>query len=144
MKGLQRPPRKLSSDNKPAPASSGNGMMDALIAELLHGSTKIHMAHLKTTSFAAHCALGEFYEELPDLLDGIAEAYQGATERLLDYPSIEVEQIDTPEAAVEYLRGLHMRICDYQDQCMLSEIVSELDLVKMLIDKTKYKLIFLK
>lgn len=68
--------RKLA---KPKPTikrpekASGENKMANLIAEMLHGATKIHFTHLKTTSFAAHCALGEFYEAIPDLADGIAD-----------------------------------------------------------------------
>jgi DNA-binding ferritin-like protein len=117
--------------------------MGALIAELLHGATKTHMTHLKTTSFSAHMALNDFYDELPDLVDSVAEQYQGVTEKLLDYPRIEVVPITTPENAIEYLRKLHTAITNYQKECMYSEIINELDVIKSLIDKTKYKLIFL-
>jgi DNA-binding ferritin-like protein len=118
--------------------------MGALIAELLHGATKTHMAHLKTTSFSAHMALNEFYDALPDLVDAVAEQYQGATEELLDYPTVEVVPISTPENAIEYLRKLHGAITRVQDTCEYSEIINELDVIKSLIDSTKYKLIFLK
>lgn len=118
--------------------------MGALIAELLHGATKTHMTHLKTTSFSAHMALNDFYDALPDLVDAVAEQYQGATEELLDYPTVEVVPISTPENAIEYLRKLHGAITRVQDTCEYSEIINELDVIKSLIDSTKYKLIFLK
>lgn len=36
-----------------------------------------HSVHLNTRSFAKHKALQEFYEEIIELADGFAEAYQG-------------------------------------------------------------------
>jgi hypothetical protein len=36
-----------------------------------------HSAHLNTRSYAKHKALGKFYEEIIDLADKFAEAYQG-------------------------------------------------------------------
>ena len=36
-----------------------------------------HSVHLNTRSFAKHMALNTFYQELPDLADKFAEAYQG-------------------------------------------------------------------
>lgn len=36
-----------------------------------------HSAHLNTRSFAKHSALNEFYEEVIELADKFAEAYQG-------------------------------------------------------------------
>jgi DNA-binding ferritin-like protein len=36
-----------------------------------------HSVHLNTRSYAKHKALQEFYEEIVELADGLAEAYQG-------------------------------------------------------------------
>ena len=36
-----------------------------------------HSVHLNTRSFAKHSALNEFYDEIVDLADKFAEAYQG-------------------------------------------------------------------
>lgn len=36
-----------------------------------------HVSHWKTESYAQHQALGEFYDELIDLLDGYIESHQG-------------------------------------------------------------------
>ena len=36
-----------------------------------------HSAHLNTRSFAKHSALGSFYDEVIELADKFAEAYQG-------------------------------------------------------------------
>jgi DNA-binding ferritin-like protein len=121
-----------------------HAMMGKLITNLLHGATKTHFTHLKTTSFAAHMALGEFYEAIPGLADAVAEQYQGATEQLLDYPEATLSPISTPEEAVDYLRGLYRMVQIVQDNCAHSEIVNELDVIKSQINTTKYKLIFLK
>lgn len=63
------PNRKLKTTES---FSTKPDTMGTLIAELLHGATKTHMTHLKTTSFAAHMALSGFYEEIPELVDNIA------------------------------------------------------------------------
>lgn len=134
-----RPTRSLEGTG-----NNKGGMMAELIAEMLHGATRTHMTHLKTTSFAAHMALGEFYDALPDLADGIAEQYQGVTEELLDYPQVNVAPINTPEEAIGYLRMLYSKVDAVQKACMYSEIINELDMIKSQINSTKYKLIFLK
>jgi len=36
-----------------------------------------HSVHLNTRSYAKHVALNTFYDEIVDLTDGFAEAYQG-------------------------------------------------------------------
>lgn len=48
-----------------------------LVMHLLHGVTNAHILHLQSTSYAEHQALGEFYDELGDLVDAFVEAYQG-------------------------------------------------------------------
>ena len=132
-------PRKLVT-----PQDSKSTAMSVLIAELLHGATKTHMTHLKTESYAAHMALGGFYEAVPELADAVAEQYQGVTEKLLDFPSVSVSPINTVDEAINYMRGLHMKITDVQATCSYSEIINELDVIKSCINKTKYKLLFLK
>jgi DNA-binding ferritin-like protein len=44
---------------------------------LFLGRDVAHSVHLNTRSFAKHMALQTFYEEIVDLADSFAEAYQG-------------------------------------------------------------------
>jgi hypothetical protein len=131
--------------------STGNGMkqitnaITALTFELLNGVTKIHMAHLKTTSYSAHVALGDFYDGVGDFADSLAEQWQGITEKLLEFPtSSQLPTYSTPEECVKYLRGLYDMCDKVQDMCEHSEIINTIDEIKSLINRTKYKLIFLK
>ena len=54
--------------------------MEELIATLFLSREFAHRRHLLVTgpgSFAAHSALGSFYDDIVDRADAIAEAYQG-------------------------------------------------------------------
>lgn len=54
--------------------------MEELIATLFLSREFAHRRHLAVTgpgSFAAHSALGSFYDDIVDKADAIAEAYQG-------------------------------------------------------------------
>jgi DNA-binding ferritin-like protein len=51
--------------------------MGELIALLFLARELAHREHLRTRSFAAHSALNEFYLEIVEKADAIAEAYQG-------------------------------------------------------------------
>lgn len=119
-------------------------LMANLIATLLASAVKTHYTHLRTTSYAAHMALGEFYGALPDMADNIAEQYQGVMETLLEYPTVDVAPINSPQEAVVHMNRLYNMVQQVQDNCGHSEIINELDLIKSCINKTKYKLIFLK
>lgn len=136
-KGLPRPQAKQPSDS-----------MDLLICEFLESVTAVHKGHLSITgegSYAAHIAMGSFYESIGDLVDGIAESYQGATGRLLSLSSVcEVPKIKTSADCINYLNTLYYKVHEVQKICELSEINNELDNVKSLINSTKYKLLFLK
>ena len=52
-------------------------MVNKLVGIMMMSRTMAHKAHLKTGSYAKHVALKEFYEEIVEELDEIAEAYQG-------------------------------------------------------------------
>jgi len=47
------------------------------VSALLHSSTITHFLHLSTKSYAEHKALGGYYDNILDLADKYAEAYQG-------------------------------------------------------------------
>lgn len=137
---LKRP--EDSTKNVTAKAEMGK-----LIADFLESVTAVHKAHLKITgdgSFAAHTAMGTFYDEIGDLIDSIAESYQGLTEKLLEIGTGEVKTFSTAKDCVKYLNDLYGKVSAAQEVCTYSEINNDLDNVKTLINSTKYKLIFLK
>lgn len=51
--------------------------MNEYIGTLFQTRTQAHIFHLQTNSFAAHKALQEYYDGIVDMIDQIAEAYQG-------------------------------------------------------------------
>lgn len=121
--------------------------MESLMADLLESVTVVHKAHLKITgegSFAAHKAMGEFYEEIGGLADKVAEGYQGATESLLEIGQGEIVTCKSTKDCVALMNSLYQKVNDVQSTCGHSEIINDLDNIKSLINSTKYKLLFLK
>ena len=53
-------------------------MIEQLVAKTFATRNAAHLQHWKTKSFSEHMALGEFYDEVIDLVDDLVEAYQGA------------------------------------------------------------------
>jgi len=118
----------------------------AMIAHAQSLVTSIHQLHLKVTgpgSFAAHEALGEFYENMPGLIDSVSEQYQGAREKLLEYPTVPPYKCGSVQEALGHIKELYNEIADLQKIMPFSEIVNQLDEMKSLIASTKYKLMFL-
>lgn len=67
-------------------------MIGELIGLLFLSRDLAHRAHLRVSgpgSFAAHSALGGFYEEIVGLTDKLAEAYQGRKGIIKDIPLVE-------------------------------------------------------
>lgn len=66
-------------------------MIGQFIALLFLARDLAHREHLRTTSFAQHMALGEFYPAIVDLADRLTEAYQGRHGIIKDIPLLESE-----------------------------------------------------
>ena len=118
----------------------------AMIAHSQALTTSVHQLHLKITgpgSFAAHKALNEFYDGMPGLVDAVAEQYQGAREKLLDFPAVSPYKCGSVQEAISHMKELYTEVVELQKLMPFSEVVNQLDEVKSLISATKYKLMFL-
>lgn len=111
-----------------------------LVMCLLHSGIITHIMHWQTESYAAHQALGEYYSEIPELIDQVIEAYQGKTTIILRNFPIEMEAYEqmTPLAYMEYLSQelTNGRALFGTD----AEIQNLVDAIADLIDSTMYKL----
>jgi len=114
---------------------------------LLNSATSFHLLHLQvkgTGSYAAHEALQEYYEAMPDLMDCFIEQYQGNTGVLLSYSdNIPVDMLSSTDDAVNMLKAIYSETEKVYVKINQSEILAKLDDVKNLVNKTKYKLMFL-
>ena len=52
-------------------------MIEELIVKVFLARNNTHIAHWKTKSYAEHVALGDFYENVIDIIDKLVECYQG-------------------------------------------------------------------
>jgi len=119
----------------------------ACVSELLNAAVSFHKLHLKITgvgSFSAHKALNELYDALPGHADAVAEGFQGASEKLLNYEDSAPRILNSVEEALSYLREMKEMVSGLQTITPYSEIVNDLDNVKSTINSIKYKLLFLK
>ena len=117
----------------------------ALVSELMNAGTSFHKLHLKVNgSYAAHKALNELYDAMPGHADDLAEGFQGAAEKLLQYSEVPPRILNTVEEGLSYIRDLILQVTSLQSVMPFSEIVNDLDLVKSTLNSAKYKLIFLK
>ena len=114
------------------------------VGGLLHAVTVAHVMHLKATgpgSYARHVALGALYEGLGELVDAVAESYQGAYGLIDDYPASFAMPTKEP---LEWVKELS-RIVQEGRKAMPedSEIQDAIDEIQGLVNSTHYKLAFL-
>lgn len=106
------------------------------IQTLLRSVSSIHMFHMTTNNFASHIALKEYYEEMPDAIDKLAELlipYFGITQ---DY-NIEVYAENCP---IEFLTRLRLYIVNSNFASSVEGAQGLLDNILNIIDACLYKL----
>ena len=102
-----------------------------------------HSVHLNTRSFAKHKALGGFYDNVIDLADKFAEAYQGR-HGLIGPISLHSARktsniTEFLEDSLKEIEDMRYKVCDKSDTA-LQNIIDE---IVGLYLTTLYKLIFL-
>ena len=112
------------------------------LGTLMQSRNQAHIYHLQTQSFAAHMALGAYYDGIVGLVDGLAESIQGRYGIIRGYKM--ASTIKEDDSAITYFEGLSkfvesIRVSLPQD----SYIQNQVDEVVDLIESTKYKLKFL-
>ena len=138
---LQRP------SSYPTAGSSLESKTAACVSEFMNAGTSLHKLHLKVTgmgSFEAHKALNEIYDAFPGHADDLAEGFQGAAEKLLEYQDVAPRVLNSVQDGLAYLRDLTQMVNSLQAVMPYSEIVNDLDNAKSSINSAKYKLLFLK
>lgn len=111
-----------------------------MIGVLFMSRTAAHMAHLKVSgpgSYAAHKALNEFYDEIVDLADDLAEAVQGKY-GVLDIPWTDLKgDISEPADMLESHATMVDNLCKKCDEDWIDNIVQE---IQKCYRSTLYKL----
>ena len=120
--------------------SEEKAALTELVKCLLNSAIITHIMHWQTESYAAHQALGEYYSEIPELVDAAVEAYQGKTSIILRGFPIEMESYEDMQP-LAYMEYLSQKLMDcralFGDD---SEIQNLVDSIAELIDSTMYKL----
>lgn len=116
--------------------------MEDLISVLLHSVNQTHVFHLQTKSFAEHKALNKYYDSIGDIVDTLAEAYQGKY-GILKYKNVtKIEQYESKEQLIEYF-GKILKIIEKIRPVKDAFIDNTIQEVESLIYSTLYKLKYL-
>lgn len=104
-----------------------------------------HKYHLQVKgdqgSYAAHVALGAYYEGIQDLVDSLVEIYQGQYEIVEGYDIIDTNITQTKERIAYFQESVafirETRVCIPQEDTHLHNIIDE---IVALLYRTLYKL----
>lgn len=106
----------------------------SFIGALFQSRDMMHIAHLQTTSFAEHKALGSYYDGILDLTDKFTETYFGRNKRV---------EITVPESkimdAITHLKEMQ-KMVDAERSVYSSELQNIMDEMLSLINNTLYLL----
>ena len=120
--------------------------MEELASLLLQSRTQTHSFHLGVKgigSHSAHIALGEYYDSISGLIDGLVEVYQGK-EGLIQLSGIGVlDKNNDIKNIIKYFETLCNMVAKLRTNPKLqySWIQNDIDTVVSLLYKTKYKLV---
>ena len=107
----------------------------ALASNILALVSFAQIEHWKTKSYAKHVALGDFYEEMPDLIDAVVEEQQGM------HGLVEVIPTTISGDFISNLKSTYSLCSSVQEQGTdCTNVINKIDEIKSLISKTIYKL----
>jgi hypothetical protein len=113
------------------------------VGVLLHSSTAAHYLHLQTASYAAHKALGHYYENIIALADKYAESYQGhhGIIPLDDYPDgfkVQKDAAAYADSLLTFVKGIRGDLPKDTDlQNIIDEIVGEIAALSYKLERFK-------
>jgi DNA-binding ferritin-like protein len=120
--------------------------MEELASLLLQSRTQSHSFHLGVRgvgAHSAHVALGEYYDTIGGLIDGLVEVYQGK-DGLIQLSGIGVlDKNNDIKNIIKYFETLCNMVAKLRQNPKLQDswIQNDIDTVVSLLYKTKYKLV---
>ena len=120
--------------------------MEQLASLLLHSRTQAHSFHLGQKgpgAFSAHLALGNYYDTIGELIDGLVEAYQG------QYGLIKLQSVSGLDTnndiknVIAYFDKLCQAVAKLRkdEKLQMSWLQNDIDTIVTLLYSTKYKLV---
>ena len=120
--------------------------MEQLASLLLHSRTQTHSFHVGVKgvgSFSAHVALGNYYDTIGGLVDGLVEAYQGPYGLIKLQPVSGLDTNNDIKNIISYFDKLISVVAKLRkdEKLQMSWLQNDIDTVVTLLYSTKYKLV---
>lgn len=99
---------------------------EQFVAMVFLGRDLAHREHLSTSNYAAHVALGAFYEQVIPLADAFAETYMGRFNEVMKIPlmanEFEGDIADVLDQQVAWIEDNREKICPREESALHNEI----------------------
>jgi len=120
--------------------------VEQLASLLLHSRTQTHSFHVGVKgvgSFSAHIALGNYYDTIGGLVDGLVEAYQGQYGLIKLQPVSGLDTNNDIKNVIAYFDKLIAVVAKLRkdEKLQMSWLQNDIDTVVTLLYSTKYKLV---
>jgi len=120
--------------------------LEQLASLLLHSRTQAHSFHLGQRgvgSFSAHLALGEYYNSIGGIVDGLVEAYQGQYGLIKLQPVSGLDTNNDVKNVISYFDKLIAAVAKLRqdEKLQMSWLQNDIDNIVTLLYSTKYKLV---
>jgi DNA-binding ferritin-like protein len=120
--------------------------LEQLASLLLHSRTQTHSFHVGVKgvgSFSAHIALGNYYDTIGGLVDGLVEAYQGQYGLIKLQPVSGLDTNNDIKNIIGYFDKLIAVVAKLRkdEKLQMSWLQNDIDTVVTLLYSTKYKLV---
>lgn len=111
--------------------------LGTFVLTLFNARTAAHVAHLQTSSYAAHMALDTFYKDIVDLADRFAETAMGCYGVL----TIGGASFSLEKDPVRLMKSLKGSVAEVRKTCKDEALLNILAEIDELIASTTYKLV---
>jgi len=115
-----------------------------LISIFLSSSIQAQIFHRQTKSFSEHMTLGNYYDEIIELIDGLTESFQGKYDIVTDYSSFAYVNYVGLAEVIAYFEELAHQLTMLRTSVPDSFLQNQIDGIEELVYSTLYKLRFLK
>jgi len=120
--------------------------MEQLASLLLHSRTQVHSFHLGQKgpgAFSVHMALGNYYDTIGGIVDGLVEAYQGQYGLIKLQPVSGLDTNNDIKNVIAYFDKLIAAVAKLrkEEKLQMSWLQNDIDTIVTLLYSTKYKLV---
>lgn len=119
--------------------------MNKLVSKLLESRLQSHIFHLRVSgknAYEAHITLEDYYSSIVDLVDELAEVYQGKYKLFPFEETYTITNDASLENILQYFQNLAKTVEEFEETDGF--LISHIDDILSLIYKTIYKLKHLK